>query len=87
MHGSRGKRHDYLVTWLDYSIPGEVHIYMEEYMRVVLDEFPEEITETPETSSTSNLFKVREDRWQELLNETHAKAFHHAVAQLLFTGI
>ena len=22
MHGSRGKRHDYLGMWLDYSIPG-----------------------------------------------------------------
>ena len=30
MHGSRGKRHDYLVVWLDYSIPGEVRISMEE---------------------------------------------------------
>ena len=28
MHGSRGKRHDYLVMWLEYSIPGEVRIYM-----------------------------------------------------------
>ena len=49
MHGSRGKRHDYLGMWLDYSIPGEVRISMEEYLRRVLDNFPEEITETPET--------------------------------------
>ena len=32
MHGSRGKRHDYLGMWLDYSIMGEVRIYMEEYL-------------------------------------------------------
>ena len=30
MKGSRGKRHDYLGMWLDYSIPGEVRISMEE---------------------------------------------------------
>ena len=29
MHGSRGKRHNYLGMWLDYSIPGEVRISME----------------------------------------------------------
>ena len=29
MRGSRGKRHDYLGMWLDYSIPEEVGISME----------------------------------------------------------
>ena len=61
MHGSRGKRHDYLGMWLDYSIPGEVRISMEEYLRGVLDYFSEEITETPETPAALNLFIVRED--------------------------
>ena len=61
MHGSRGKRHDYLVMWIEYSIPGEVRISMEEYLRGVLDDFPEEITETPETPAASNLFNDRGD--------------------------
>ena len=87
MNGSSGKRHDYLGMWLNYSIPGEVRISMEEYRRGVLDDFPEEITETPETPATSNLFNVREDSEKELLNETRAHAFHHKVAQLIFTGI
>ena len=39
IHGSRGKRHDYLGMWLDYSILGEVRIYTEEYLRGVLDNF------------------------------------------------
>ena len=60
---------------------------MEEYLRGVLDYFPEEITETPETPATSNLFTVREDSEQELLNDTRAQAFHHVVPQLLFNGI
>ena len=44
MHKSRGKIHDYLGMWLDYSIPREVRISMEEYLRGVLEDFPEEIT-------------------------------------------
>ena len=47
--------------WLDYSIPGEVCISMEEYIRVVLEDFPEEITETPKPPATSNLFNVRDN--------------------------
>ena len=61
MHRSRGKRHKYLRIWLDYSIPGEVRISMEEYLRGVLNNFPEETTETPETPAASNLFNVRDD--------------------------
>ena len=53
----------------------------------VLDDFPEEITETPETPAASNLFNLREDSEREPLDDTRAQAFHHAVAQLLFTGI
>ena len=86
MHGSRWKRHDYLGMWIDYSIPGEVHISMEEYLRGVLDNFPEKITETPETPAASNLFTVREDSEGELLDETRAQAFHHAVAQYYSPG-
>ena len=41
MHGSRRKRHNYLGMWLYYSIPGEVHIFMEEYLRGVLYYLPE----------------------------------------------
>ena len=59
---------------------------MEEYRRGVLDDFPEEITETPETPAASNLFNVRDENEKELIDETQAQEFHHAVAQLLFTG-
>ena len=73
--------------WLDYSIPGEVRISIEEYSRGLIDDFLEEITDTPEIPAASNLFNVRNDNKRELLNETRAHDFHHAVAQLLFTGI
>ena len=73
--------------WLDYSIPVEVRISMEEYLRGVLDKFPEDITETSETPAVSNLFNIRDDNERELLDETQARLFHHALAKLLFTGI
>ena len=57
------------------------------YLRGVLENFTEEITETPETPAASNLFNVREDSEREPLDETRAQALHHAVAQLIFTGI
>ena len=60
---------------------------MEEYLRRVLDEFLEEITYTPETHAASKLFNVKDDNERELLDETRSQAFHHAVAQLLFTVI
>ena len=60
---------------------------MEEYLRRVLDNFPEEITETPETPATAKLLNVRDRNERELLDKTLAQAFHHAVVQLLFTGI
>ena len=64
-----------------------MRISMEEYLRGVLNDFPEEITETTETPAASNLFNVRNDKELELLDETRAQAFHHAVTQLLFTRI
>ena len=41
MHGTRGKRHEYLGMWMDYSKRGEVKISTEGYLREVLYEFKE----------------------------------------------
>ena len=60
---------------------------MEECLRGEFDDFPEDITDTPETTDSSNLFNVRYDNERELLDEIRAQAFHHAVEHLLFTGI
>ena len=57
----RGNSNNYLGMWIDYSITGEVRISMEEYLRGVLGNFPEEITETPETPAAAHLFNVRDN--------------------------
>ena len=81
MHRLRWKGHNYLVMWLYYLVPREVLIYIEDYLRGVLDYFLEEVTELPETPEATNLFNIREGNKCEPLNKKRAQSFHHAVAQ------
>ena len=53
----------------------------------MLDDFKEEITDTPEIPAAANIFNVRDDNKRELLDKTWAQAFHNAVAQLLFNRV
>ena len=53
---------------------------MEEYLRGVLEYFPEEIKETPETLAASKLFNIKDYNKHEILDKTWAHAFHQAVA-------
>jgi hypothetical protein len=80
----RGKVHDYLGMILDFTMEGCVIINMTEYIKTILDDFPEEITGTKTTPAADHLFQVREEREARYLPEEQATAFHHAVAQLLF---
>jgi hypothetical protein len=56
-----GTLHDYLGMTFDYSFTREVRINMWDYLRKVIQEFPEEITRTCATPACDHLFKVRED--------------------------
>ena len=87
MHGSRGQRHEYLGMCLDFSVKGEVRVSMEKYLRGIIDDFPEEIRGIARTPASEHLFKVREDNKEILLSKTKARAFHHSVAQLLFSSM
>ena len=51
-----------------------------------LDNFPEEITGRVETPAATHIFEVRSGKEQVMLDEPHAQAFQHFVAQLLFTS-
>ena len=53
----------------------------------MLDDFPEEITETLEPPAASNFFNIRYDNRLDLLDNTRSQVFHHPVEQFLFTGI
>jgi hypothetical protein len=45
---TRGKRHDYLGMTLNYSTHGQVKIEMIEYIRSMIQAFPEDIGEDPD---------------------------------------
>ena len=78
----RGKIHDYLGMTLDFSIDGKVQISMEELIRNMLTELPEDMDGTATTPAAEHLFKVNET--PTYLDEKEAMFFHHNVAKLLF---
>jgi hypothetical protein len=80
----RGKVHDYLGMILDFTRDGHVLINMTEYIRTIIADFPEEITGIRMTPAADHLFKVWGEGEAWPLPEEQARAFHHAVAQLLF---
>jgi hypothetical protein len=86
MHVSRGLVHDYLGMTLDYATKGEVKVTMVDYLKGVLNDFPEVIEGYAQTAAAENLFMVRPDDERTTLDEERARAFHHSVAQLLFAS-
>jgi hypothetical protein len=86
MHVSRGLVHDYLVMTLDYSTKGEVKVTMVDYLKGVLNDFPEVIEGSAHTAAAENLFTVRPDDERTTLDEERARALHHSVEQLLFAS-
>jgi hypothetical protein len=86
MHVSRGLVHEYLGMTLDYTVKGEVKITMVDYLKGVIGDFPEVIDGTAPAAASEHLFDVCPDEERVLLEEEQARAFHHAVAQLLFAS-
>jgi hypothetical protein len=86
MRVSRGKTRDYLGMDLDYSNDGEVKITMINYLKGVLEDFPEAIVKTAVTPAANHLFTIRPEGECKPLDESEAMAFHHYVAQLLFAS-
>jgi hypothetical protein len=71
---------------LYYTVKWEVKITMVEYLKGVIGDLPQVIDGTAPTAAPENLFDVWPDEERVLLEEERARAFHHAVAQLLFTS-
>ena len=67
---------------LDFSLPGKVQISMEEYIRNMLAELPEDMEGTATTPAAEHLFKINEA--PTYLDDGDAMFFHHNVAKLLF---
>ena len=80
----RGKKHDYLRMTLDFSKDGAFIVDMEEYLKEIIKDLPEDMNGTATTPAADHLFKVRENAPK--LNEERAEFFHRVVAQLLFVA-
>ena len=79
-----GKKGEHLGMNLDFSEPGVFTVDMIPYIKTIINDFPEEIKHHSPTPHADHLFKVRDEADAKYLPEEQARAFHHAVAQLLF---
>jgi hypothetical protein len=81
---TRGKLHDYLGMKLDYREEGQVSIDMTDYVKTMIDQFPEEHLPKGRVASpwTDALFRV--DVESPKLPKQEAEQFHTTTAQGLF---
>ena len=78
----RGKKHDYLGMWLDFSLDGKVQVQMFDYIDNMLGDLPEDMCGMVTSPATDHLFTVS-DTGKKLTRE-QSEMFHHNVAKLLF---
>jgi Reverse transcriptase (RNA-dependent DNA polymerase)/Zinc knuckle len=79
---TRGTTHDYLGMTLDYGVPGQVTIRMDDYVEDILSEVPEDMGGVAATPAAEHLFDVSEN--PTYLDDENAQLFHHLTAKLLF---
>ena len=56
---TRGRIHEYLEMTLDLSCNGKVTVRMEEFIKGILDEAPEDMADTTRTPAANHLFDVK----------------------------
>ena len=78
----RGKKHDYLGMWLDFSLDGKVQVQMFDYIENMLKDLPEDMNGTVTSPAADHLFTVCDTGKK--LNREQSEMFHHNVAKLLF---
>jgi hypothetical protein len=71
---------------LDYSNDGEVKITMINYLKGVLEDFPEVIVKSTSMPAADHLFTIRPEGECKPLGGPEEMAFHHSVAQLMFAS-
>lgn len=80
---SYGKRHEYLGMMLNFSTPGEVEISMQEYIKLILHDAPEDMKGVAATPAGNHLFKVDQVNPTRLTGK-QKDDFVHVVMQLLY---
>lgn len=78
----RGHLHDYLGMTIDFSSKGKVVITMNDYIKRLLDEAPEDFSGEAATPAGKHLFDT--DEGSTKLEKDRAAVFHHLVARSVF---
>ena len=78
----RGKKHDYLGMWLDYSLDGKVQVQMFDYSDNMLADLPDDMRGMVTSPAADHLFTVNDAGKK--LTQAQSEMFHHNVAKLLF---
>ena len=81
----RGKVHDYLGMVFDYREKGKVKVDMSEYVKDMLEEFPEKL-KSSDTAMTPAGEKLFDKGSAKKLTKERAKVFHTVVAKGLFVS-
>eukprot|EP00957_Ditylum_brightwellii_P067359 5113247-Ditylum_brightwellii.AAC.1 len=79
---TRRKVHEYLGMDLDFLTWGKVKVAMKQYIKEMLEDFPEVIDGEVSSPAADHLFQVQEAATK--LSETDARTFHTYTAKLLF---
>ena len=79
---SRGRTHSYLGMTLNFETTGEVKIDMKDYVKSMIEDFPEKTTVIATTPGAQHLFQVHDN--VKLLDEERAVIMHNMVARGLF---
>jgi hypothetical protein len=79
---THGDIHNYLGMTLDYSVPGQVSIQMDDYVQYLLEEAPANMQGTMTTPAADHLFSIYPE--PKYLDKAESEFFHHMTAKLLF---
>ena len=79
-----GQKHDYLRIDLEFWEDGDLNLSMINYLKGVIEGFPELIVGKAATPAGDRLFDIHDQKDARLLDEERAVAFHHTIAQLMF---
>jgi hypothetical protein len=80
----KGNKHNYLGVDLEFQQDGRLSVSMVNYLKNIIDGFPDQILGRAATPAGERLFDIRDEKEARPLDEERAIAFHHTTAQLLF---
>jgi hypothetical protein len=81
---THGKKHTYVGMDIEFTGNGQVKIFMKEYLKEAIADFPEECTDSVNTPAGAHLFDVNDS--SKKIPEKDRKTFHSIVAKLLFVS-